>query len=65
MASINQRAGEALADLVERTGRDPGADPAAVAFCLAPLAPRPELGHVDTEALPDADAPLPDVGSAR
>jgi putative monooxygenase len=25
---------------------------ASFVFCLGPLAPRPELGHVDTEALP-------------
>jgi putative monooxygenase len=36
-------------------------------FHLSPLAPRPELGHVDTEELPAAGAavPLPDVGGAR
>lgn len=28
------------------------AEPAAFVFCLGPLAPRPELGHVDTEPLP-------------
>lgn len=26
--------------------------PATFVFCLGPLAPRPDLGHVDTEALP-------------
>jgi hypothetical protein len=26
--------------------------PAFLVFTLGPLAPRPELGHVDTEALP-------------
>ena len=29
-----------------------GATPAFLVFALGPLAPRPELGHVDTEALP-------------
>ena len=29
---------------------NPGAEEAAVVFHLGPLAPRPELGHVDTEA---------------
>jgi len=29
-----------------------GAAPAFLVFALGPLAPRPELGHVDTEALP-------------
>lgn len=36
------------------------------AFCvlhLSPLAPRPELGHVDTEALPHAAEAQPAVGS--
>ena len=31
-------------------------------FHLSPLAPRPELGHVDTEVLPDPSAPQPEVG---
>jgi putative monooxygenase len=36
-------------------------------FHLGPLAPRPELGHVDTEELPAAGAamPVPDVGGPR
>lgn len=29
-----------------------GTEPAVATFHLAPLAPRPELGHVDTEPLP-------------
>ncbi|MFF1412027.1 cupin domain-containing protein [Streptomyces sp. NPDC058289] len=29
-----------------------GAEPAFLVFQLGPLAPRPELGHVDTEPLP-------------
>ncbi|AJT61710.3 Polyketide synthase CurC [Streptomyces lydicus] len=32
------------------------------AFHLSPLAPRPELGHVDTEKPQHADAPDPAVG---
>lgn len=32
-----------------------------VIFHLSPLAPRPELGHVDTEALPAPDVPPPAV----
>lgn len=41
-----------------------GGEPAHLVFHLCPLAPRPELGHVDTEHLPDAELhPLPDVGS--
>jgi putative monooxygenase len=31
---------------------NPGTEPAAVVFQLCPLAPRPELGHVDTEPYP-------------
>lgn len=38
---------------------------AEVVFHLSPLAPRPELGHVDTEALPGADAPQLNVGGPR
>jgi putative monooxygenase len=32
-------------------------------FHLSPLAPRPELGHVDTEAPPNPEQPGPEVGS--
>jgi len=32
---------------------NPGAEPAEAVFHLCPLAPRPELGHVDTEDLPN------------
>ncbi|APU14259.1 MULTISPECIES: cupin domain-containing protein [Actinoalloteichus] len=34
-------------------------------FHLSPLAPRPELGHVDTEKPTAPDAPNPDVGGPR
>ncbi|HEX6871580.1 MAG TPA: cupin domain-containing protein [Micromonosporaceae bacterium] len=34
-------------------------------FHLCPLAPRPELGHVDTEPLPAGSEPPPDVGGPR
>lgn len=34
---------------------------AHVIFHISPLAPRPSLGHVDTEELPAADMPLPAV----
>jgi putative monooxygenase len=44
---------------------NPGAEPAFVVFHLSPLAPRPELGHVDTEALPAPSEPAPQVGTAR
>jgi putative monooxygenase len=36
--------------------------PAECVFHLCPLAPRPELGHVDTEELPNADAPHMSIG---
>jgi putative monooxygenase len=36
---------------------NPGDEPAFLVFYLGPLAPRPELGHVDTEPL-SADSPL-------
>ncbi|GAA2102499.1 cupin domain-containing protein [Actinomadura alba] len=39
-----------------------GAEPAFVVFHLSPLAPRPELGHVDTEPLPAPDQVVPEVG---
>jgi putative monooxygenase len=39
-----------------------GDAPAHVIFHLSPLAPRPDLGHVDTEDLPMGDAPPPAVG---
>lgn len=42
-----------------------GADRARVVFHLSPLAPRPELGHVDTEALTAPEQPNPDVGGPR
>jgi putative monooxygenase len=39
-----------------------GEDESMVVFHLSPLAPRPELGHVDTEELADPSAPIPSVG---
>lgn len=39
-----------------------GAGAGHVVFHLSPLAPRPELGHVDTETLPDPVQPHPAVG---
>jgi putative monooxygenase len=41
-----------------------GAERALVVFHLSPLAPRPDLGHVDTEPLPNAAEPAPEVGRA-
>jgi putative monooxygenase len=37
-------------------------EPAEAVFHLCPLAPRPELGHVDTEELPSPNEPQPAVG---
>lgn len=42
-----------------------GAEQAFVVFHLSPLAPRPDLGHVDTEPLPAATEPAPEIGSVR
>jgi putative monooxygenase len=36
--------------------------PAFAMFHLGPLAPEPSLGHVDTEPLPNPDAPHPEIG---
>lgn len=44
--------------------RNVGDDTARVVFHLSPLAPRPELGHIDTEAPVDAAAANPDVGGS-
>ncbi|MER7368286.1 cupin domain-containing protein [Nonomuraea wenchangensis] len=41
-----------------------GAERARVVFHLSPLAPRPELGHVDTEQVVAPEAPAPQVGQA-
>jgi putative monooxygenase len=43
---------------------NPGTEPATVTFCLTPLAPRPDLGHVDTEELPAPAELQVDVGAA-
>lgn len=44
-----------------------GTEEVRAVFHLSPLAPRPDLGHVDTEPLPDAGngAPVPEVGGPR
>jgi putative monooxygenase len=38
---------------------------AVVVFHLSPLAPRPDLGHVDTEALPNPAEPSLNVGDQK
>ncbi|MDQ7803513.1 cupin domain-containing protein [Amycolatopsis sp. A133] len=40
---------------------NPTREPAEAVFHLCPLAPRPELGHVDTEPLPAPHLPQPEV----
>nr|WP_225953393.1 cupin domain-containing protein [Kibdelosporangium phytohabitans] len=42
-----------------------GEETAHAVFHLSPLAPRPELGHVDTEQLAAPSEPNPEVGSGR
>jgi putative monooxygenase len=42
-----------------------GAEEGEAVFHLSPLAPRPELGHVDTEEPPYAHESSPQVGGAR
>jgi len=39
-----------------------GTDTARAVFHVSPLAPRPDLGHVDTEPVPAPDAGPPRVG---
>lgn len=59
-------AGEALhiPRYIRHRLRNDGTEPAFVVFSLSPLAPRPELGHVDTEAPPVAAAPAAGSGDA-
>ncbi|KDN22650.1 cupin domain-containing protein [Amycolatopsis rifamycinica] len=61
---IELRADEAL--LVTRGTRNrivnTGDVPARAVFQISPLAPKPELGHVDTEPVPYPDAGPPRVG---
>jgi putative monooxygenase len=61
-------AGEAL--MVPKNTRhrleNPGKEQASVVFQLGPLAPRPDMGHVDTEAHPNPTSqPGLHVGGAR
>ncbi|MCW3840380.1 cupin domain-containing protein [Micromonospora yasonensis] len=42
-----------------------GQEPAEVVFHLCPLAPKPELGHVDTESVLDTEQPQVLVGGER
>lgn len=64
--AVQVRAGEGV--LVPRSVRhrveNHGEEVAEAVFHLGPLAPRPELGHVDTEPLPAPAEPQPQVGGA-
>ena len=40
-------------------------EPAEAVFHLCPLAPRPDLGHVDTEELPAPAEPQLNIGASR
>ncbi|QPP08941.1 cupin domain-containing protein [Streptomyces bathyalis] len=42
-----------------------GSTPAFLVYHISPLAPRPELGHVDTEPVPNPDSQPPRVGGPR
>jgi putative monooxygenase len=39
-----------------------GEEPVFAVFAIGPLAPSPELGHVETEPVPQPDGPPPTVG---
>jgi putative monooxygenase len=64
---VNLVAGEGLMIPIGLRHRvvNSGTDEAFVVFHLSPLAPRPELGHVDTEQLPDSAEAAPEVGGPR
>jgi putative monooxygenase len=47
---INEREGVLIRPNVRHRLINPGAGEASLVFHLGPLAPRPELGHVDTES---------------
>jgi len=66
---IDLAAGEALMiprGLRHRV-RNAGQDQAHAVFHISPLAPRPELGHLDTEPRPGIAAiePIPDAGDSH
>jgi putative monooxygenase len=44
---------------------NPGTAPASCVFQLCPLAPRPDLGHVDTEEPPNVREAQPEVSAER
>jgi putative monooxygenase len=55
---VTMRAGEALFVPINARHRleNTGTEQVLIVFHLAPLAPRPDLGHVDTEPLPNPAA---------
>lgn len=54
-----------IARTVRHRVENNGDEPVHAVFQLGPLAPRPDLGHVDTEELPAPDeAPMRSVGSS-
>ncbi len=63
---VDLEPGDALAVPIGARHRlvNTGDEEALVVFHLGPLAPRPELGHVDTEEPPQAGAPSPQVGGS-
>jgi putative monooxygenase len=42
-----------------------GTEPAFLVYHISPLAPKPELGHVDTEHVPNPDSRPPQVGGQQ
>jgi putative monooxygenase len=66
-APVTLAAGEALLIPIEARHRveNTGLERAQAVFHLGPLAPRPDLGHVDTEPLPNAAEPSLSVGDGR
>ncbi|MGH3621133.1 MAG: cupin domain-containing protein [Sciscionella sp.] len=50
---------------VRHRAENRGTEPVRAVFHLGPLAPRPELGHVDTEQLPNPSAPGSLVGDRQ
>jgi len=50
---VREREGLLIRPNVRHRLRNPGVVEASAVFHLGPLAPRPELGHVDTESAPE------------
>jgi putative monooxygenase len=56
---LREGAGLRIPPHVRHRLRNPGATSASIVFHLGPLAPRPELGHVDTESDGGPGTPAP------